>query len=75
VGVTSLICSKVLEISNMASLMTSLLTFILTVAIGLAIYQFIVIQLIYFVVIRKNPFKFYLGVLPAAITGFAVDSS
>lgn len=32
-------------------------------------------QLIYFIVLKKNPFEFYLSVLPAAITGFAVDSS
>jgi solute carrier family 1 (high affinity glutamate transporter) protein 2 len=75
VGVASLICSKILEVQNVGRLMTSLLTFILTVAIGLAIYQLFISQLIFFLVTKKNPFKFYVGVLPAAITGFAVDSS
>ncbi|OXA64581.1 excitatory amino acid transporter [Folsomia candida] len=75
VGVASLICSKVLEVSDIGALFTSLLTFIFTVAIGLALYQFVIMQLIYFIVLKKNPFEFYLSVLPAAITGFAVDSS
>lgn len=47
----------------------------MTVGIGLAIYQFILMQLIYLLIVKKNPLTFYLGVLPAAITGFAVDSS
>lgn len=74
-GVASLICSKVLEVSNLGILFASLLTFIITVLIGVALYQFVIMQLIYFLVLNKNPFKFYLGVLPGAVTGFAADSS
>ncbi|ODM91337.1 Excitatory amino acid transporter 2 [Orchesella cincta] len=74
-GVASLICIKVIEIEDMGQLMSSLAMFIITVFVGITIYQIIGMQLLYFIFLRKNPFKFYTGVLPAAVTGFAVDSS
>jgi len=74
-GVASLICVKVLEVDDMGQIMSSLAIFIITVLVGITFYQFIIMQLLYFIFMRKNPFKFYTGVLPAAVTGFAVDSS
>ena len=48
--------------------------FIGTVALGLAIHTLLVQPLIYFVVIRKNPFKFIYGMRDAMVTAFGVDS-
>lgn len=59
----------------MGKIMSSLAIFILTVLIGILIYQLIIMQLLYFIFIRKNPLKFYTGVFPASLTGFAADSS
>ncbi|CAL8114336.1 unnamed protein product [Orchesella dallaii] len=74
-GVASLICIKVLEVDDMGQIMSSLAMFIITVFVGITLYQIIIMQLLYFIFMRQNPFKFYTRVLPAAVTGFAVDSS
>lgn len=75
IGVASLICSKVLEVDDMGKMMASLSIFILTVVIGEGTYQLVILQIYYFVLVRKNPIKFYTGVLPAVVTGFATGSS
>ncbi|CAG7723968.1 unnamed protein product [Allacma fusca] len=75
VGVASIICAKILEVTDMWTIMSQLALFVVTVAVGLFTYQWIFMQLIYFAIIRKNPFKFLMGVFPAALTGFSTDSS
>jgi Na+/H+-dicarboxylate symporter len=74
-GVWSIICSKVLEVEDLGSLIAQLGLFILTIIIGIFSYQLIFLQIIYVCIIRKNPFRFYLGVLPSPIAGFALQSS
>jgi len=49
--------------------------FIFTVALGVFIYQLVIMQLIYFVIIHQNPFKFYWGLVPATLTAFATAST
>jgi solute carrier family 1 (high affinity glutamate transporter) protein 2 len=74
VGVASLICSKILSVENIAVVVAQLGKFVLTVLIGVLIYQLVILQLIYFVVTRKNPLTFYWGTIPAIITAFTTGN-
>lgn len=75
IGISSVIAGKILSIDNLAHVMAQLMWFIITVAIGVFIYQWIVMQLIYFIIVRKNPFKFYYGLMHPMLTAFATAST
>ncbi|XP_064539584.1 excitatory amino acid transporter [Drosophila montana] len=75
VGISSVIAGKILSVDNLSLVMAQLVWFIITVAIGVIIYQFIVMQFIYFVFVRRNPFKFYAGLIEAMLTAFATAST
>ena len=48
--------------------------YILTVMVGLAIHGGFILPLIYFVAVRKNPYKYLYGVLQAMITALGTAS-
>ncbi|XP_052869828.1 excitatory amino acid transporter isoform X1 [Anopheles cruzii] len=75
VGISSLIAGKILSVNDIAFVMTQLAWFIFTIALGVFLYQWIILQAIYFVFLRKNPFKFYLGLIQPILTGFATAST
>lgn len=75
VGISSVIAGKILGVNDLNLVMSQLMWFIITVAIGVCIYQFIVMQAIYFVFLRRNPFKFYAGLIHALLTAFATAST
>ncbi|EDW03445.1 GH10499 [Drosophila grimshawi] len=75
VGISSVIAGKILSVDNLSLVMAQLVWFIITVAIGVIIYQFVVMQFIYFVFVRRNPFKFYKGLIEAMLTAFATAST
>lgn len=75
VGISSIIAGKILSVENLASVMAQLIWFIITVAIGVFFYQWIIMQLIYFVFLRKNPFKFYYGLIHPMLTAAATAST
>lgn len=74
IGISSLIAGKILIVSDLGVVASQLARFVMTVSIGIFTYQLIIMQLIYFVFMRKNPFKFYSPLLEAALTGFAMCS-
>jgi len=74
-GVASLICSKIMSVANIATVVAQLGMFVATVLAGVLIYQLIVLQLIYFLITRKSPLKFYWGVFPANVTAFTTAST
>lgn len=74
-GICSIITGKILSASNLALIISQLGWFIATVIVGVFFYQLIVMQLIYFVFVRKNPFKFYLGLVQGTLTAFATAST
>ena len=55
--------------------MSQLALFIVTVVSGVFLYQFTVLQLIYLVIVRKNPFKFWWGLFQSWMTAFATAST
>lgn len=75
IGISSVIAGKILSVSNIALVLSQLAWFIATVVLGVFIYQLIVMQLIYFVFIRKNPYKFYVGLVQGMLTAFATAST
>ncbi|XP_073989458.1 excitatory amino acid transporter 2 isoform X1 [Rhodnius prolixus] len=74
VGVGSVICGKIISLGQLAHTLTQLSWFIITVAIGIIIYQFIILQIIYYIFVRKNPLKYYMSFGPSIVTAFATAS-
>lgn len=74
IGISSVIAGKILDVENLNLIISQLLLFIVTVASGVFLYQFIVLQLIYFSIIRKNPFKFYGQLIQPMLYSFATAS-
>lgn len=75
IGICSLIAGKVASMENIGDVLTKLGLYMATVISGLLIHAFIVLPLIYFVITRKNPFKFMLGLRAALLTAFGTSSS
>ncbi|CAH0714681.1 unnamed protein product, partial [Brenthis ino] len=75
VGVSSVIAGKILGVTNVGQVMSQLAWFIATVTIGVFLYQLIVMQLIYFIFLRRNPYKFYWGLSQAMLTASATAST
>lgn len=75
VGISSVIAGKILSVDNILLVMSQLCWFITTVIFGVFIYQLIIMQLIYFVFLKKNPFKFYFGLVQGVLTAFATAST
>jgi len=75
VGIGSVICAKILGVANLANVMSQLAMFIATVCTGLFLYQFIFLQAIYFVFVRKNPFRFWWNLFQSWMTAFATAST
>jgi len=74
-GISSVICAKILSVPNLGLVMTQLSMFIITVVFGIFLYQFTVLQLIYLVIVRKNPFRFWWGMFQSWMTAFATAST
>eukprot|EP00088_Acartia_fossae_P066856 TRINITY_DN8307_c0_g1_i1.p1 TRINITY_DN8307_c0_g1~~TRINITY_DN8307_c0_g1_i1.p1 ORF type:complete len:522 (+),score=142.21 TRINITY_DN8307_c0_g1_i1:372-1937(+) len=75
VGIGSVICAKILAVNNLASVMSQLGLFIATVCSGIFLYQFVFLQAIYFVFVRKNPFRFWWNLFQSWMTAFATAST
>jgi len=75
IGISSVICAKILGVANLGRVMSQLGLFIITVCSGLFIYQLVFYQAIYFFFTRKNPFKFWWGLFQAWMTAFATAST
>ncbi|XP_014259374.1 excitatory amino acid transporter 2 isoform X3 [Cimex lectularius] len=73
-GVGSIICGKIISLGQLTSTMEQLGWFVLTMAAGVFIYQWILLQLIYLIIVRKNPFKYYIAFGPSIVTSFATAS-
>ena len=74
-GISSVICAKILSVPNLGLVMSQLAMFIITVVFGIFLYQFTVLQLIYLAIVRKNPFKFWWGMFQSWMTAFATAST
>eukprot|EP00112_Aurelia_sp_Birch-Aquarium-sp1_P016534 Seg3760.1 transcript_id=Seg3760.1/GoldUCD/mRNA.D3Y31 product="Excitatory amino acid transporter 2" protein_id=Seg3760.1/GoldUCD/D3Y31 len=75
IGIWSLVSAKFAAMENIAGTFRSLGLFIATVITGIGIHSCLILPLIYFIIVRKNPFKFMKGLLEAMVTAFGTDSS
>jgi len=55
--------------------MSQLAIFIVTACSGIFFFQFVIIQAVYFIFVRKNPFKFWWGLFQSWMTAFATAST
>ena len=75
IGIASVIAAKILGVADLALVMSQLGLFMVTVCSGVFFYQFVCLQLIYFMIVRKNPYKFWWGLFQSWMTAFATAST
>jgi solute carrier family 1 (high affinity glutamate transporter) protein 2 len=73
-GILFLVAGKILEIDDMGHTARKLGLYMMTVIIGLLLHCCFTLCVLYFVITKKNPYKFYYGCLQAVITGFGTSS-
>ncbi|XP_060865225.1 excitatory amino acid transporter isoform X1 [Metopolophium dirhodum] len=74
IGVASVICGKIITQAQLTTTLVQLSLFIATTVGGFLFYQLIVIQVIYFVIVKKSPWPYYVSLGPALATAFATAS-
>ncbi|XP_059149028.1 excitatory amino acid transporter 3-like [Physella acuta] len=75
VGIAFLITAKIVEMEDFSVLLGKVGLYFITVLIGLFIHGSVVLPLIYFVLVRKNPYTFIYGISQALATAFGTSSS
>jgi solute carrier family 1 (high affinity glutamate transporter) protein 2 len=73
-GILCLVSSNIIKIDDMAKTASRLSIYMATVILGLIIHSMFTIQLLYFAITRKNPFKFLKGMLQAWLTAIGTAS-
>uniref|UniRef100_A0A8C8MPE0 Amino acid transporter n=1 Tax=Oncorhynchus tshawytscha TaxID=74940 RepID=A0A8C8MPE0_ONCTS len=74
VGILFLIAAKIIEVEDW-EIFRKLGMYMVTVLSGLAIHSIVFLPLIYFVIVRKNPYTFALGMAQALVTALMISSS
>ncbi|XP_076326133.1 excitatory amino acid transporter 2-like [Tachypleus tridentatus] len=75
IGVLSLVCSKLLAVSNITTLLQQMAVFVASVLGALTTEVMVAQPLLFFFVTRENPYIFLVRLLQAMVTAFAVSSS
>ncbi|KAG7483198.1 excitatory amino acid transporter 2-like [Solea senegalensis] len=75
VGIACLICGKIISIADLEVVAKQLGMYMVTVIVGLIIHGGIFLPLIYFVIVKKNPYKFFMGLFQAWVTALGTASS
>nr|CAG6011369.1 unnamed protein product [Menidia menidia] len=74
VGILFLIAAKIIEVEDW-EIFRKMGLYMVTVLSGLAIHATICLPLIFFIVVRKNPYTFTLGMAQALVTALMISSS
>ena len=74
IGICSLIAGKLVEMEDIAKTFESLAYLIVTTITGIALQALIVYPIIYFIFVRKNPFRYMFNLQAAMFTAFGTDS-
>ncbi|XP_078425509.1 excitatory amino acid transporter 3 [Cetorhinus maximus] len=74
IGVLFIIAAKIMQVDDW-EIFHRLGLYMATVLIGLAIHGIIILPMIYFIVVRKNPFRFIGGMAEALLTSVMISSS
>ncbi len=75
IGVLFLICAKLIEIDDLAALVGQLGLYFVTVLGGIMFHGFVVLPILYFLAIRRNPFVLVKNMGQAIATAFGTSSS
>jgi Na+/H+-dicarboxylate symporter len=75
VGIFFLILAKFIEIEDIGEIFSKLGLYVATVVGGHLAHSLIILPLIYFAILRKNPYKFLGQMSPAIIAAFGTASS
>uniref|UniRef100_A0A4X2KR35 Amino acid transporter n=1 Tax=Vombatus ursinus TaxID=29139 RepID=A0A4X2KR35_VOMUR len=75
VGIMFLIAGKIVEMEDVGRLFASLGKYVCCCILGHIIHGLLVLPLIYFLITRKNPYRFLWGIVPALATAFGTSSS
>uniref|UniRef100_A0A3Q2D3V3 Amino acid transporter n=1 Tax=Cyprinodon variegatus TaxID=28743 RepID=A0A3Q2D3V3_CYPVA len=73
-GILFLIAAKIIEVEDW-EIFKKMGLFMVTVLSGLAIHAIVCLPLLYFIIVRKNPFTFTLGMAQAMVTALMISSS
>uniref|UniRef100_A0A3Q4MJH5 Amino acid transporter n=1 Tax=Neolamprologus brichardi TaxID=32507 RepID=A0A3Q4MJH5_NEOBR len=74
VGILFLIAAKIIEVEDW-EIFRKMGLYMVTVLSGLAIHATVCLPLIFFVIVRKNPYTFTLGMAQALVTALMISSS
>uniref|UniRef100_A0A452F5D1 Amino acid transporter n=1 Tax=Capra hircus TaxID=9925 RepID=A0A452F5D1_CAPHI len=74
IGILFLIAGKIIEVEDW-EIFRKLGLYMATVLSGLAIHSIVILPLIYFIIVRKNPFQFAMGMAQALLTALMISSS
>ncbi|XP_006630080.1 excitatory amino acid transporter 3-like isoform X1 [Lepisosteus oculatus] len=73
-GIMFLIAGKIIEVDDW-DIFRKLGLYMVTVLCGFAIHGIVCLPLLYFIIVRKNPFTFMLGMAQALVTALMISSS
>uniref|UniRef100_A0A673AT78 Amino acid transporter n=1 Tax=Sphaeramia orbicularis TaxID=375764 RepID=A0A673AT78_9TELE len=74
IGILFLIAAKIIEVEDW-EIFRKMGLYMVTVLSGLAIHATVCLPLIFFIIVRKNPFTFTLGMAQALVTALMISSS
>ncbi|GFS17840.1 amino acid transporter [Elysia marginata] len=75
IGILFLVAAQIVGLEDAGKSLEQLGLYMLTVIFGLVLHGFAVLPLIFFLLVRKNPYRFMLGVLQAMVTALGTSSS
>lgn len=74
IGILFLIAAKVVEIDDLERTFRQLGYYFLTVMAGLALHALVTLPLVYFLVVRRNPFRYLVRLVEPLLTALATSS-
>ena len=74
IGIMFLITGKILSLDDPAKVGEMLGMYMVTVLTGLILHAAVILPLIYFVIVRKNPLRVFVGILQAFVTALGTAS-